>query len=67
MHLYYYYKFYTLYFVTLSACHTLADIINGHLTENKIFNPFVSVHMRFLYVSNSAMAVPHSSNALLVR
>ena len=34
--------------------------VNGRPTENKIFNPFVTVCMRFLFVS-------HSANALIVR
>ena len=44
----------------LRVCHTLPDSVNGHPTENKIFNPFISVHMRFLSVS-------HSAKVLLVR
>ena len=52
---------------SLRVCHTLPDIVNGRPTENKIFNPFVSVSMRFLSVSISAMSVSHAANALLAR
>ena len=50
-----------------SLSHTLPDTVNGRPTENKIFNPFVSVSMRFLSISHSAMSVSHSANALLIR
>ena len=51
----------------LSLSHTLPYSVNGRPTENKIFNPFVSVSMRFLSLSHSAMSVSHSANALLIR
>ena len=51
----------------LSLSHTLPYSINGHPMENKIFNPFVSVSMRFLSVSHSGMFVSHLANALLIR
>ena len=47
--------------------HTLPYSVNGRLTENKIFNPFISVRIYFLSVLHSAMSVSHSANALLVR
>ena len=47
--------------------HSLPYSGNGRPTENKIFNPFVSVSMRFLSVSQSEMSVSHSANALLIR
>ena len=50
----------------ISLSHTLPYSVNRRPTENKNFNPFISV-MRFLSVSHSAMSVSHSTNALLIR
>ena len=43
----------------LRVCHTLLNSVNKRPTENKIFNPFVSVRMRFLSFS-------HLPNAFLL-
>ena len=50
-------------FRSFSRSQTLPYNVNGRPTENKIFNPFVSV----LSVSHSAMSVSHSANALLIK
>ena len=51
----------------LSLSHTLPYSVNGCPTENIIFNPFVSVRMRFVSVVHSAMSITHSENTLFVR
>ena len=58
-------KFYPSHSLSLSDI--LLYSVNGRPKENKIFNPFVKVNVRFLSVSHWAMSVSHSANALLIR